>query len=82
MVCCYLSYTYVWAAEFPGGAGVGSALARGADAVTTWAQDNLTTATAALKNAVTVVTPGGVPASGAPALVSAMFPKADRSSAH
>jgi glycine betaine/proline transport system permease protein len=55
VVCCYLSYTYVWAAEFPEGAGVGAALARGADAVTTWAQDNLTTVTEALKNAVTVV---------------------------
>jgi glycine betaine/proline transport system permease protein len=55
VVCCYLSYTYVWAAEFPGGSGVGSALARGADAVTTWAQDNLSTATEALKNAVTLV---------------------------
>jgi glycine betaine/proline transport system permease protein len=55
VVCCYLSYTYVWAAEFPDGSGVGSALARGADAVTTWAQDNLTTATEALKNDVTLV---------------------------
>ena len=52
-VCCYLSYTYVWAAEFPDGAGVGSALARGADAVTTWAQDDLSTATEAVKNIVT-----------------------------
>jgi len=55
VACCYLSYTYVWAAEFPEGAGVGSALARGADAVTTWAQDHLSTATEALKNAVTLV---------------------------
>jgi len=53
VVGCYLSYTYVWAAEFPGGAGLGSALARGADAVTTWAQDDLSTATEALKNIVT-----------------------------
>jgi len=53
VVCCYLSYTYVWAAEFPGGSGLGSALARGADAVTTWAQDDLSGATEALKNAVT-----------------------------
>jgi glycine betaine/proline transport system permease protein len=51
--CCYVSYTYVWAAEFPDGAGVGSALARGADAVTAWAQDDLSAATEALKNVVT-----------------------------
>lgn len=55
VACCYLSYTYVWAAEFPEGAGVGSALARAADAVTTWAQDDLSTATEALKNTVTLV---------------------------
>jgi len=55
VVCCYLSYTYVWAAEFPEGDGVGSALARGADSVTTWAQSDLSTATEAVKNAVTVV---------------------------
>jgi len=55
VVCCYFSYTYVWAAEFPGAGGVGSALARAADSVTTWAQDDLTTVTQAIKNAVTVV---------------------------
>jgi glycine betaine/proline transport system permease protein len=55
LVCCYFSYTYVWAAEFPGDGGVGSSLARAADAVTTWAQDDLTTVTQALKDAVTVV---------------------------
>jgi glycine betaine/proline transport system permease protein len=54
-VCCYLSYTYVWAAEFPGGSGAGSALARAADSVTTWAQDDLSGFTEALKNAVTLV---------------------------
>jgi glycine betaine/proline transport system permease protein len=52
-VGCYLSYTYVWAAEFPGDAGLGSTLARGADAVTVWAQDDLSTATEAMKNTVT-----------------------------
>jgi glycine betaine/proline transport system permease protein len=52
-VCAYVSYTYVWAAEFPGEAGLGRALARGADTVTTWAQTEVSTATEALKNAVT-----------------------------
>jgi len=54
-VCCYLSYTYVWAAEFAGGAGLGSALARGADAVTVWAQDDLFTVTESVKNTITVL---------------------------
>ncbi|WP_405804066.1 ABC transporter permease subunit [Streptomyces sp. NBC_00210] len=38
-VCVWLSHTYVWAAEFPGDAGVGSAIARTADSVTLWTQD-------------------------------------------
>ena len=53
LVCCYFSYTYVWAAEFPDGLDVGSPLRRGADSVTNWAQDNLSTATEALKNLIT-----------------------------
>jgi glycine betaine/proline transport system permease protein len=52
-VCCYLSYTYVWAAEFPGDAQVGSLLSRTADSVTTWAQDDLSTATDTIKNVIT-----------------------------
>ena len=40
-VLVYLSHTYLWAAEFPGEGGVGSGIARTADEVTTWAQDNL-----------------------------------------
>lgn len=55
LVGSYLSYTYVWAAEFPGDSGVGRALARAADSVTTWAQDDLSTVTQALKNVVTLV---------------------------
>ncbi|WP_030434479.1 ABC transporter permease [Actinoplanes subtropicus] len=55
VVCCYFSYTYVWAAEFPDGLDVGSALRRGADSVTTWAQNDLSGATAAFKNLVTSV---------------------------
>lgn len=38
-VCVWLSHTYVWAAEFPGDAGVGGAIARTADSVTQWSQD-------------------------------------------
>lgn len=38
-VCVWLSHTYLWAAEFPGDAGVGSAIARTADSVTLWTQD-------------------------------------------
>jgi glycine betaine/proline transport system permease protein len=38
-VCVWLSHTYVWAAEFPGDAGVGSTVASTADSVTLWTQD-------------------------------------------
>lgn len=52
-VLVYLSHTYVWAAEFPGEAGVGSAISRGADSVTTWAQDSLSGLTNAFRDALT-----------------------------
>ncbi|MFJ7071350.1 ABC transporter permease [Streptomyces sp. NPDC098781] len=52
-VLVYLSHTYVWAAEFPGEGGVGSAVSSGADSVTTWAQDNLSGITNALREALT-----------------------------
>jgi glycine betaine/proline transport system permease protein len=54
VACSYLSYTYVWAAQFPDRFGLGSNLARAADAVTTWAQDDLSTVTQALKNMITL----------------------------
>ncbi|MFE3323681.1 ABC transporter permease subunit [Streptomyces sp. NPDC059176] len=38
-VCVWLSHTYVWAAEFPGDAGLGSGIARTADSVTQWSQN-------------------------------------------
>ncbi|MFG2231239.1 ABC transporter permease [Streptomyces sp. NPDC048723] len=38
-VCVWLSHTYVWAAEFPGDAAAGSAIARSADSVSLWTQD-------------------------------------------
>lgn len=52
-VLIYLSHTYLWAAEFPGEAGTGSAIRSGADNVTTWAQDNLSGLTNAFRDAIT-----------------------------
>lgn len=54
LACSYLSYTYVWAAEFPDGFDIGSYLSQAAAAVTTWAQDDLSGFTQAVKNIVTV----------------------------
>ncbi|MFE5818897.1 ABC transporter permease [Streptomyces sp. NPDC056479] len=53
VVLIYLSHTYLWAAEFPGEGGVGSAISSGADSVTTWAQDNLSGLTNAIRDALT-----------------------------
>ncbi|GEC10158.1 glycine/betaine ABC transporter permease [Streptomyces spinoverrucosus] len=52
-VLIHLSHTYVWAAEFPGEGGIGSAISSGADTVTTWAQDNLSGITNAFRDALT-----------------------------
>ncbi|MBV7695638.1 proline/glycine betaine ABC transporter permease [Streptomyces sp. TRM70350] len=52
-VLIYLSHTYVWAAEFPGEGGTGSAISSGADTVTTWAQDNLSGFTNGFRDALT-----------------------------
>ncbi|WP_220183050.1 ABC transporter permease subunit [Sphaerisporangium album] len=52
-VLVYLSHVYVWAAVFPGEAGLGSHVRRAADAASQWAQANLYTYTNALKNVVT-----------------------------
>ncbi|MFI7707809.1 ABC transporter permease [Nonomuraea sp. NPDC049480] len=49
----YLSYTYVWAAEFPIDANLGSYVRRAADAASLWVQDNLATYTDAVKNLLT-----------------------------
>ncbi|MDM4719464.1 ABC transporter permease subunit [Micromonospora sp. WMMA1363] len=54
LVCSYLSYTYVWAAEFPDGIQLGGYLSQGADSVTAWAQDDLSVVTRAVKNGVTI----------------------------
>ncbi|MFF4275177.1 ABC transporter permease [Streptomyces sp. NPDC001536] len=52
-VLIYLSHTYLWAAEFPGEGGTGTAIRNGADNVTTWAQDNLSGLTNAFRDAIT-----------------------------
>ncbi|BBH68805.1 glycine/betaine ABC transporter permease [Actinoplanes sp. OR16] len=53
VICCYLSYTYYWAAEFPDGARIGGAISRTADSVALRLQTELSTATEWIKNAVT-----------------------------
>ena len=52
-VLVYMSHTYVWAAEFPGEGGVGSSVARAADATTTWVQDSLSGLTNAFRDVLT-----------------------------
>jgi glycine betaine/proline transport system permease protein len=54
LICAYLSYTYVWAAEFPLGSDVGGYVARAASAVTDWAQGDVAGVTGAIKDAVTI----------------------------
>ena len=54
LICVYLSYTYLWAAEFPEAVEVGSFIARTADAVTIWAQTTFSTVTNAVRDAITV----------------------------
>ncbi|MFG2727267.1 ABC transporter permease [Streptomyces canus] len=52
-VLVYLSHTYLWAAEFPGDGSTGSNIAKAADDVTTWAQDNLSGLTNGFRDAIT-----------------------------
>jgi glycine betaine/proline transport system permease protein len=52
-VLVYLSHMYLWAAEFPGDGGTGSTIAKAADSVTTWAQDNLSGLTNGFRDAIT-----------------------------
>ncbi|NXY93697.1 ABC transporter permease subunit [Streptomyces sp. BR123] len=54
-VCVWLSHTYVWAAQFPGGTGVGGAIARSADSATAWAQGSLAGVTNGLREVVTTL---------------------------
>ncbi|WP_405727291.1 ABC transporter permease subunit [Streptomyces sp. NBC_01537] len=53
LVTAYLSHTYVWAAEFPGEGTTGSQIAKAADSVTTWVQDNLSGVTNTVRDSVT-----------------------------
>ncbi|MFJ9154901.1 ABC transporter permease [Streptomyces sp. NPDC102270] len=52
-VLVYLSHTYLWAAEFPGDGTTGSNIAKAADDVTTWAQDNLSGLTNGFRDVIT-----------------------------
>jgi glycine betaine/proline transport system permease protein len=52
-VCVYLSYTYLWAAEFQSDVEIGSSIRKGATAVTEWAQDSLPVLTDGFKDFVT-----------------------------
>ncbi|MBT2457018.1 proline/glycine betaine ABC transporter permease [Streptomyces sp. ISL-86] len=54
-VCVWLSHTFVWAAEFPGDAGVGSAIARTADSTTAWAQGSFAGVTNGLREVITTL---------------------------
>jgi glycine betaine/proline transport system permease protein len=52
-VCGYLSYTYVWAAEFPYDLNIGPWISRTTSDITQWVQDNLSVLTNDLRDAVT-----------------------------
>ncbi|MCX4631780.1 ABC transporter permease subunit [Streptomyces sp. NBC_01443] len=54
-VCIWLSHTYVWAAQFPAGSGVGGAIARTADSATAWAQGSFSGVTGGLRDVVTTL---------------------------
>lgn len=51
LVCLYLAYTFVWAAEFPGG-GAGKQLADGVSSASSWVQTHLHAVTEGITNAV------------------------------
>jgi len=51
----YLSYTYVWAAEFPDDVNIGRTIAQGAESATNWAQTNLSGLTNGFKDVITTV---------------------------
>jgi glycine betaine/proline transport system permease protein len=56
VVCAFLSYRYVWASSFPTtDYGLGGPISRFADALTTWAQTNLSVITAGFKDVFTRV---------------------------
>ncbi|GAA3658319.1 glycine betaine/proline transport system permease protein [Lentzea atacamensis] len=53
-VAVYLSYTYLWAAEFQSDVEIGSSIRQGATAVTEWVQDSLPVITGGFKDFVTL----------------------------
>jgi glycine betaine/proline transport system permease protein len=53
LIAAYLSHTYIWAAEFPGEGSTGTNIKSAADSVTTWAQDNLSGVTNAVRDGIT-----------------------------
>ncbi|TWP51234.1 ABC transporter permease subunit [Lentzea tibetensis] len=55
LVAIYFSYTYLWAAEFPSEAEIGSSIRRGTTAATEWVQDNLPVITGGFKDFTTTV---------------------------
>jgi glycine betaine/proline transport system permease protein len=55
LVAIWLSRTYVWAAEFPGDGGLGSAIAQGTSVATDWVQTGLSTITGVIKDVITTV---------------------------
>jgi len=52
-VCVYLSYTYVWAAEFPYNLNIGPWISRTTSDISQWVQDNLSVVTNDLRDAIT-----------------------------
>jgi len=52
-IAVYLSYTYLWAAEFQSDVEIGSSIRQGATAVTEWVQDSLPVLTGGFKDFVT-----------------------------
>jgi glycine betaine/proline transport system permease protein len=54
VICAYLSYTYLWAAEFPSGGEVGSYLSKTATAVYDWAQGDVAGITGGIKDFITI----------------------------
>jgi glycine betaine/proline transport system permease protein len=51
--CVYLSYTFVWAAEFPGNPDLGTPIKKAGDTVSNWVQLNFSGATNSLKDVLT-----------------------------
>jgi glycine betaine/proline transport system permease protein len=52
-ICVYLSYTYVWAADFPSKPDLGGPISRGMTSATNWVQLHLSDATNAVKDVAT-----------------------------